>query len=55
MKGTDQPRHFIVSLFKSALRMGGALMFVLSDAPVLIAGGVAFFVAEVLGVIEEIV
>ena len=51
--------HFYVSLAKSALRLVGAVCFIsLGYAlhyPMMIAGGVLLFAAEVLGIAEELV
>lgn len=59
IKGTDMPGHFWVSLIKSGLRLGGAITFivfgVVAHMPVLVWGSAAFFLAEILGIVEEIV
>ena len=51
--------HFYVSLAKSALRLFGAGCFIALGyylhLPLMLAGGVLLFAAEVLGVVEELV
>lgn len=56
---TTSKGHFYVSLVKSALRLVGASCLVALgytiSMPLMIAGGVLLFVAEVLGIVEELV
>ena len=51
--------HFYVSLAKSALRLVGASCFIALGyylhLPLMVAGGVLLFAAEVLGIVEELV
>ena len=51
--------HFYVSLAKSALRLVGAVCFIALgyglEMPLMLAGGVLLFAAEVLGIAEEMV
>jgi len=52
--------HFYVSLVKSALRICAGASFVMAGLSVnvstlLIAGGIFLIVAEVLGIVEELV
>lgn len=51
--------HFYVSLAKSTLRLIGASSFIALgyslELPLMLAGGVLLFAAEVLGVVEELV
>lgn len=51
--------HFYVSLAKSALRLVGAGCFIALGyylhLPLMLAGGVLLFAAEVLGIAEEMV
>ena len=51
--------HFYVSLAKSALRLIGASAFIVLgyslEMPLMVAGGVLLFAAEVLGIAEELV
>lgn len=51
--------HFYVSLAKSALRLVGAVCFISLgyglEMPLMLAGGVLLFAAEVLGIAEEMV
>ena len=51
--------HFYVSLAKSALRLIGASAFIALgynlEMPLMVAGGVLLFAAEVLGIAEELV
>jgi len=51
--------HFYVSLAKSALRLIGSACFISLGyslgMPLMLAGGVLWFAAEVLGVVEEMV
>ena len=51
--------HFYVSLAKSVLRLVGAVCFIslgyALEMPLMLAGGVLLFAAEVLGVVEELV
>lgn len=51
--------HFYVSLAKSVLRFGSALAFMTVGytlaLPLMVIGGGLLFVAEVLGVLEELV
>lgn len=51
--------HFYVSLAKSALRLIGASAFIALgytlEMPLMLAGGVLLFAAEVLGIAEELV
>lgn len=50
--------HFYVSLAKSALRLVGASCFIAIgyglEMPLMLAGGVLLFAAEVLGIVEEL-
>lgn len=51
--------HFYVSLAKSTLRLVGAVCFISLgyglEMPLMLAGGVLLFAAEVLGIAEEMV
>jgi len=51
--------HFYVSLAKSVLRLIGASAFIALgyslEMPLMLAGGVLLFAAEVLGIAEELV
>ena len=51
--------HFYVSLAKSVLRLVGAVCFISLgyglEMPLMLAGGVLLFAAEVLGIAEELV
>jgi hypothetical protein len=51
--------HFYVSLVKSALRLVGASCFIAFgyslEMPLMVAGGVLLFSAEILGIAEEMV
>ena len=51
--------HFYVSLAKSALRLIGSACFISLgyslEMPLMLAGGVLWFAAEVLGIAEEMV
>jgi hypothetical protein len=51
--------HFYVSLVKSVIRLAGASCFIALgyalEMPLMLAGGVLLFAAEVLGIAEEIV
>ena len=51
--------HFYVSLAKSILRLVGASAFIVLgynlEMPLMLAGGVLLFAAEVLGIAEELV
>lgn len=44
--------HFYVSIIKSLLRLGAAVSLIMGN---LIVAGALFFVAELLGILEEIV
>jgi len=52
-KESKSERHFIVSMFKSILRIVVGVVFALSDIPELRIGGIGLLAAEVLGIIEE--
>ena len=45
--------HFIISIVKSAIRIVGCLALIFTGS--LFAAGVTFLIAEVLGILEEIV
>jgi hypothetical protein len=51
--------HFYVSLAKSALRLIGSVCFISLgynlEMPLMLAGGVLWFAAEILGIAEEMV
>lgn len=51
-------KHFYISLIKSTLRLVGLgcwiALGILAQMPLLLAGGVLMFIAEIFGVIEEI-
>jgi hypothetical protein len=51
-------KHFYISLVKSALRLVGAGCFIALGYtlhyPMMVAGGVLLFAAEILGIAEEL-
>jgi len=47
--------HFRVSLIKSGVRFVAGLCLCLSGSTLLNIAGVAFIIAEILGIIEEVV
>jgi len=51
-------KHFYISLVKSAIRLAGASCFIALgyglEMPLMLAGGVLLFAAEVLGIAEEL-
>lgn len=51
-KYPDPHKHFTISMYKSALRIGAATSLAFS---MFILAGVLFIFAEVLGIIEELV
>ena len=55
MKQPDPKRHFQVSLAKSFMRLAAAACLMLTGDVFLLSAGVALAVAEMLGVIEELV
>jgi hypothetical protein len=55
MKQPDAKRHFQVSLAKSFMRLAAATCLMLTSDVFLLSAGFALAVAEVLGVIEELV
>jgi hypothetical protein len=48
----DAKKHLIVSILKSMIRIVAGIMFI---AGLIVAGGVLIILAEILGIIEEIV
>ena len=50
-------KHFYISLVKSVVRLAGASCFIALgyslEMPLMLAGGVLLFAAEVLGIAEE--
>ena len=58
MEPVDPSRkHFYISLVKSVVRLAGASCFIALgyglEMPLMLAGGVLLFAAEVLGIAEE--
>lgn len=51
----DAKKHLIVSIVKSALRIGAGFILMKSGVPVLFYAGGLLVIAEVLGVLEELV
>ena len=51
-------KHFYISLVKSVIRLAGASCFIALgyglEMPLMLAGGVLLFAAEVLGIAEEL-
>ena len=51
-------KHFYISLVKSVVRLAGASCFIALgyglEMPLMLAGGVLLFAAEVLGIAEEL-
>lgn len=47
--------HFYVSIFKSILRLGASYGLYMTGDVILIVVGVMFGLAEILGIIEELV
>jgi len=52
-KESKSEKHFIVSMFKSMLRIIAGVVFIISDIPELRMGGVVLLAAEILGIVEE--
>ncbi len=51
----DAKKHFIVSMIKSALRMLGYACMIWSGIPGVVVAGWFLVVAEIVGIIEELV
>ena len=47
--------HFYISIVKSIVRIGAGTCLLLTDDPILRMAGLFFIVAEILGVLEEVV
>lgn len=52
MKGTDMKGHFWVSIVKSGMRILGGVACIQGD---IVSLGIFLIMAEVLGIVEEIV
>lgn len=54
-KSSKLVNHFTVSLFKSMIRIAAGAALMLSGGQWLLIAGAALVVAEILGIVEEIV
>lgn len=55
VKHPDAKKHFRLSMYKSGVRIIAGLAFCSADNYFIIAGGVLLIIAEIVGILEEMV
>jgi hypothetical protein len=55
IKIPDPAKHFRLSMYKSAVRIAAGVAFCTSGSYYIVVGGVALIIAEIVGILEEMV